>query len=157
MALFFSIFPLKIFAENDNHSKLDSLNSQIEILSHDLDYLRLTYEIYALNTDLKILTMEIGNQIKDIKMSIYHRDFDWKMYKQYKELYNAYQKNLISTKELIAAKQQYFLVKALSSNLTENEKSLLSRSHGMTEGIYNQAELSIEMMKSALDIYYKYM
>lgn len=153
-----SVMPFNVLAESNSQQRhLDSLNVKIVALSHDLDYLRLTYEIYVLNADLKIVAMGIENQIRDIKMCIYHHDFNIDMYKQYKELYDSYRGNLDATKELISVKQNYFLLKVFTDSLTEEEKDLLSRNYRMADGLYQQAELSLNMMKSAIDLYYKYM
>ncbi|MCM1355196.1 MAG: hypothetical protein NC212_02180 [Staphylococcus sp.] len=153
----FSTLPFKVFGENNGYANMDSLNVKIESLSHDLDYLTLTYEIYVMNTDLRFFNIEIKDQINSIRIDLYHHDFDRDMYRSYKKVYNGFRENLDSSKNLIDVKRKFYLAKVQTCDLTKLEEDILSNSFEVTDKLYKRAEISLDGMKSALDLYYKSM
>lgn len=144
-------------AEGGNQSKMNSVNEQLEILTHDLDYLRLTYEGYSLNNDLKLVTLQMDSYIKDMRMSIYIGNYSKEAYRGYKKLYDAFHENLEAYKRLIASKRYYYKVKLENGIFNEDEKDLLSKSYGMMDGSYDTAKITLEEVKRLLDLYYESM
>lgn len=149
------VFPFDSEAQTNTESKIEELSVKIDSLTHQIDYIKMSYEVYVLNTDLKIFTQDVNSQIKDMKMNIYHHDCDRDMYRMYSRMYDAYRDNLESRKELIESKQRLFIVMMISREWSEKELNVLTQSYDMTKGIFHQAELTLDMMKDILDIYHK--
>lgn len=145
----------KVYADVNNVPNIRIGTEKVDSLEHQLDFLKLSYEVYTLNTDLKLFTSDVNSQIKDMKISIYHHDCDRDMYRMYSRMYDAYRENLESTKGLIESKQGLFVAMMISREWSDSELSVLTQSYDMTKGLYHQAELVLDMMKDVLDIYRK--
>ncbi|MBD5201824.1 MAG: hypothetical protein HDS81_00710 [Bacteroidales bacterium] len=155
ISFIFCVLPFGSKAETNNDVIKEELSLQIDSLTHQIDYIKMSYEAYVLNTDLKIFTHDVNSQIKDMKMNIYHRNCDRDLYRMYSNMYDSYQDNLESTKELIEAKQRLFIAMMIAKIWSEEERNLLFHSYDMTSGLYRQAELTLDMMKDILDVYRK--
>ncbi|MDE6322828.1 MAG: hypothetical protein K2L85_01765 [Paramuribaculum sp.] len=149
------VFPFNSEAQTNTESKIEELSVKVDSLTHQIDYFRMSYEMYVLNTDLKLFTQDVNSQIKDMKMNIYHHDCDRDMYRMYSHLYDSYRYNLKSIKGLIESKQQFFIAMVIAKEWSEEELNVLTQSYDMTKGLFLQAELALDMMKNILDIYHK--
>ena len=155
ISLNFFAFPLGSKAQTVTGSKIVDLSVQIDSLTHQIDYIKMSYEAYVLNTDLKIFTHDVNSQIKDMKMDILHRNYDRDMYKMYSRTYDVYRDELEATKELIESKQRLFIAMLILRKWSEEERNMLIKNYEITEGLYNKAELTLDMMKDILDLYHK--
>lgn len=50
------VFPFDSEAQTNTESKIEELSVKIDSLTHQIDYIKMSYEVYVLNTDLKIFT-----------------------------------------------------------------------------------------------------
>ncbi len=48
------VFPFDSEAQTNTESKIEELSVKIDSLTHQIDYIKMSYEVYVLNTDLKI-------------------------------------------------------------------------------------------------------
>lgn len=150
------------YAQEDNSSfmvapadstKEISLTQRIDSLEHELSYIKLSYELYTLNNDLSTFKNEIGIASNAIQINIYTRNFDYELYKSYKDNYEANKDRLLSFQELIEAKKTYFWLKIITYPYTENEKKMLLLSYTTIDKGYSALESSLKLMKVCLDMY----
>ena len=130
-----------------------SLTQRIDSLEHELSYIKLSYELYTLNNDLSTFKNEIGIASNAIQINIYTRNFDYELYKSYKDNYEANKDKLLSFQELIEAKKTYFWLKIITYPYTENEKKMLLLSYTTIDKGYSALESSLKLMKVCLDMY----
>lgn len=78
-----------------------SLTQRVDSLEHELSYIKLSYELYTLNNDLSIFNNDIGVRTNAIQINIYTHNFDYKLYKAYKDNYEATKDKLLSYQDLI--------------------------------------------------------
>ena len=96
---------------------------------------------------------EIGIASNAIQINIYTRNFDYELYKSYKDNYEANKDKLLSFQELIEAKKTYFWLKIITYPYTENEKKMLLLSYTTIDKGYSALESSLKLMKVCLDMY----
>ena len=130
-----------------------SLTQRVDSLEHELSYIKLSYELYTLNNDLSTFKNEIGIASNAIQINIYTRNFDYELYKSYKDNYEANKDKLLSFQELIEAKKTYFWLKIITYPYTENEKKMLLLSYTTIDKGYSALESSLKLMKVCLDMY----
>lgn len=53
------VFPFDSEAQTNTESKIEELSVKIDSLTHQIDYIKMSYEVYVLNTDLKIFTQDV--------------------------------------------------------------------------------------------------
>lgn len=130
-----------------------SLTQRIDSLEHELSYVKLSYELYILNNDLAVFKNNIGITTNEMQINIYERNFDYKLYKAYKDNYEANKEKLLSFQELIETKKTYFWLKITIYPYSENEKKLLLASYMTIDNGYSALESSLKLMKVCLDMY----
>lgn len=130
-----------------------SLTQRVDSLEHELSYIKLSYELYTLNNDLSIFNNDIGVRTNAIQINIYTHNFDYKLYKAYKDNYEATKDKLLSYQDLIETKKTYFWLKIITYPNTEVEKKLLLSSYMTIDKGYSQLESSLKLMKICLDMY----
>ncbi len=130
-----------------------SLTQRIDSLEHELSYVKLSYELYALNNDLAVFRSDIGITTSAIRLNICERNFDYKLYKSYKDNYETSKEQLLSFQELIETKKTYFWLKITIYPYSETEKNLLLASYMKIDKGYSALESSLKLMKVCLDMY----
>lgn len=130
-----------------------SLIQRIDSLEHELSYVKLSYELYTLNNDLAVLKNYIGITTNQMQINIYERNFDYRLYKVYKDNYEINKEKLLSLQELIENKKTYLWHKITIYPYSENEKNLLLSSYMLIDNGYSALESSLKLMKVCLDIY----
>lgn len=85
--------------------------------------------------------------------SLSFHNFDYKLYKAYKDNYEATKDKLLSYQDLIETKKTYFWLKIITYPYTEVEKKLLLSSYMTIDKGYSQLESSLKLMKICLDMY----
>lgn len=147
------LIPFDSKAEINDDSKIEELSLQIDSLTHQVDFLKMSYNAYVMNNDLKILALEVNSRINDMKMNLYHNSCSIELYKMYSRLYDSFKSNLESTKELIESQQGLFIAMLLYREWPTNELDTLNQAYGMTKGLYERAEIILDMMKDLLGLY----
>lgn len=132
-----------------------SLILRIDSLEHELSYIKLSYELYTLNSDLAVFKNDIGIATNAMQINIYTRNFDYELYKSYKNNYEVNKDRLLSFQELIETKKTYFWLKIITYPYTEDEKKILLSSYTIIDKGYSALESSLKLMKICLDMYKK--
>lgn len=128
-----------------------SLTQRIDSLEHELSFVKLSYELYTLKNDLDVFRNDIGITINEMRINIYERNFDYELYKAYKDNYEATPKKLLSFQ--IETQKTYLGLKITTYPYSENEKELLLAIYMTINNGYSALESTIQYMKVCLDMY----
>lgn len=158
--LFLCLFALTFcsgFAQSQKPQENDqALVQRIDSLEHELSYLKLSYDLYTLNSDMKMAASEIYAKYLVVREDINHRIFDKELGNAYKRYYKICEGQRESFDRLIKAKKNYFAIKVATYPYSENEMGVLKASYDLIDNAYDSLESSIELLKMALDTYYKF-
>lgn len=78
----------------DSQIEVQALVHRVDSLEHELSYLKLTYELYTLNSDIIMFANEVYTRSIAIQLDLYNRNFNSKLGYSYQQYYDhAYVKN----------------------------------------------------------------
>lgn len=145
-----------IHAQSQNQQEeIKALVQRVDSLEHELSYLKLSYELNTLYTDMTMLTSQVEIKLSDIKMDIYHRNFNPQFVDMYQRYYEscqgqkqAFSKNIEATKEL-------FFLKVMTHSYSETELSVLNASYERIDKVFESLETTIDYFKAIADVYAK--
>lgn len=149
-----------IFAQaqsTGNQDESQSLIQRVDSLEHELSYLKLTYELSTLNSDIIMFSNEVYTKSISIQLDLYNQNFDRRLGEAYKRYYESCLHRQESFSELIEAKQTFFAVKVLTYPYTELELNTLMASYNVIKDAYNSLESSMNLLKLSIETYQKYM
>ncbi len=161
--LVFVLFAISIRAQSqdqlpqDQQVELQSLIQKVDSLEHELSYIKLTYELYTLNSDIKMFANEAYTKSIAIQLNLYNRNFDSKLGKSYQQEYESCVDRKQSTFRLIEAKKEFFTLKVITYPYTESELSTLMAIYNATDVAYKHLDKSLNMLKITIDAYQELM
>ena len=110
----------------DDKQQMQVLSQRVDSLAHELSYLKLTYEINELNSDLIQFKDDVSITALNVQLNLYNRNFD-------RELGRAYQENLKSCENqrksfdnLVKAKKDMFAISIHTLQFTDIELNILN-------------------------------
>lgn len=138
---------INISAQEINESqKVDSLQYKLDKLQHDYDLLDCSFQLHRLAADLENFNNGINTKSNAILINCYHSRYDSKLYRAYKDNYDASEENLTS-KEYLAFSTIFLVMgKMESSTFSEEEIKVLNAA-------IKNVESSLSSAKSALNYY----
>lgn len=139
----------------DPQVEINALTQRVDSLEHDLTYLELCNKLSELDSDIKILTNEVTIKALGIKIDLFHNNVSSKLGSVYPSLYEGYQSNAESTKELIIKTATYCILKASVSNFTPSEKDYLESKIDILNTHFKSLEGSLKVFKIVMDEYTK--
>ncbi len=137
-------------------TKLDSLVQKVDSLEHELSYLKLSYELDALNSDITIFSNEVYTKSIAIQLDLYNRNFDHELASTYKRYYESCENKMRSLAELIEAKKTFFVVKVLTYTYSEKELKTLYASNSVISSAYESLQSSMKILELTVKAYSKY-
>ncbi len=150
--LVFSSF--SVYAQSqDSIGQIQTLVQRVDSLEHELSYLKLTYELKSLNSEMSIFAQEISSKAIEIQLYIYNRNFDYDLYDSYKRYYKLCMSRKETFKELINAEKYYFTVKVVTFPFSENEMEVLMSNYRLIDDTYEVIEKSIDYLKIVVNTY----
>lgn len=153
ITLFFSIFFLGK-AQTPTQTEVDSLSAKVNTLAHNLDYLKLTYELNILRSELNIAASEANIKSLEMKQDIYHSSkFDIDLYNSYRDWNQSAIEQKESYSRLIEAKKRLVAISLLTGDFTEDESDLLIQTCGVIDNAYNSYEAALSMVQKILDVW----
>lgn len=161
--LVFVLFAISIQAQpqdqppQDQQVELQSLIQKVDSLEHELSYLKLTYELYTLNSDIKMFANEAYTKSIAIQLNLYNRNFDSKLGKSYQQYYESCLNQKQSIFRLIEATKEFFTLKVITYPYTESELSTLMARYNVIDDAYDCLEQSLNMLKITIDAYQELM
>ncbi len=152
--LVFGLSLLSVHAQTQNpQDEMQTLVSKVDSLEHELSYLKLTYELYTLNTDLKIFANEVYAKTVGIKLDLYNRNFDSGLGDAYQYYYDSCKAQMQAYSELVDAKKKLFTMKITTFPYTETEKNSLIASYNVIDNAYESLESSVKLLKIVVGLY----
>lgn len=143
-------------AQNTESTQMsvDSLATKVKTLEHNLDYLKVTYELNILRCELNIAASEANIKSLQMKMNIYHSSkFDIDLYNSYCDWHQSAISQKESFSRLIEAKKSLAVMTIFSSNFTNDETDLLIQTCGVIDKAFNSYEAALNMVQKVLDVW----
>lgn len=154
LVLVLSIFSVNAQSQN-SQEKMQTLVQRVDSLEHELSYLKLTYELSTLNSDMELFSNAINIKSLDIQLNLYNRNFDSQLGYAYQRYYKSCQERKQSISELIEAKKTFFVLKVITYPFSESEMNTLKTSYNVIDNAYKSIETSMELLKIVMDAYNK--
>lgn len=154
LVLVLSIFSVNAQSQN-SQEKMQTLVQRVDSLEHELSYLKLTYELSTLNSDMELFSNAINIKSLDIQLNLYNRNFDSQLGYAYQRYYKSCQERKQSISELIEAKKTFFVLKVITYPFSESEMNTLKTSYNVIDNAYKSIETSMELLKIVMDTYNK--
>lgn len=154
LVLVLSIFSVNAQSQN-SQEKMQTLVQRVDSLEHELSYLKLTYELSTLNSDMTLFSNAINIKSLDIQLNLYNRNFNSQLGYAYQRYYKSCQERKQSISELIEAKKTFFVLKVITYPFSESEMNTLKTSYNVIDNAYKSIETSMELLKIFVDAYNK--
>ena len=90
--ILFSVYAFSISIQaqsQDSQIEVHALVHRVDSLEHELSYLKLTYELYTLNSDLTMFANEVYTKSIAIQLDLYNRNFNSKLGQSYQQYYES--------------------------------------------------------------------
>lgn len=153
------ILLLLLFASSANaqsqgdKQQMQALIQRVDSLAHELSYLKLTYEINTLNSDLISFKNEVYATALEVQINLYNRNFDRKLGRVYQGYFKSCENKRKSFDSLVKAKKDLFAIMMYTQQYTENELNSLIASYGLIDDILDSLDESMKLMGIAIDAY----
>ena len=134
---------------------IDSLVVKLNTLRRNYDYLYCDLELNKAQLELKDLSNSISIASNSLLISYYQGKYDRDLYDSYSRLYESYLNNLDSTYDKVDAVKLLVVGKALTSNFTEQEISIVTKTIGLLDSSIANVESSLNHFKVVIDGYRK--
>lgn len=145
--LMMSVVAINLSAQERNEfQKIDSLQYKLDKLQHDYDFLDCSFQLHRLAADLENFNNGISTKSNAILINCYHSRYDSKLYRAYRDNYDASEEDLTSKEYLIFS--TIFLVMGKMESLTFSEEEIKT----LNAAIKN-VDSSLSAAKSALNYY----
>ena len=154
LVLVLSIFSVNAQSQN-SQEKMQTLVQRVDSLEHELSYLKLTYELNTLNSDMKLFLNEINIKSLEIQLNLYNRNFNSQLGYAYQRYYKSCQEKKQSISELIEAKKTFFILKVITYPFSESEMNTLKASYNVIDNAYELIGSSMKLLKFVVDAYNK--
>lgn len=155
------VFVLSFFSvhaqSNDSQKEIQTLVQRVDSLEHELSYLKLTYELNTLNSDITMFANEVYTKCIAIQLDIYNRNFNSKLGDSYQRYYESCQCKKQSISELIEAKKMLFTVKVITYPYSESELNTLKASYNVINDAYDSLGKSMELLEIVIDTYNEFL
>lgn len=132
---------------------IDSLVVKLNTLQRNYDYLYCDLELNKAQLELKDLSNSISISSNSLLISYYQGRYDRDLYDSYSRLYESNQKALNSACEKVDAVKLLVVSKALTSNFTEQEISVITKAIGLLDSSIANVESTLRHFKVVIDAY----
>ncbi len=154
LVLVLSIFSVNAQSQNSQEKK-QTLVQRVDSLEHELSYLKLTYELSTLNSDMTLFSNAINIKSLEIQLNLYNRNFNSQLGYAYQRYYKSCQERKQSISELIESKKTFFVLKVITYPFSESEMNTLNASYNVIDNAYESIGKSMELLKIVVDAYNK--
>lgn len=152
LVLVLSIFFVNAQSQN-SQEKMQTLVQRVDSLEHELSYLKLTYELSTLNSDMTLFSNEIHSKTLEIQLYLYNRNFNSQLGNAYQQYYKSCQEKKQSISELIEAEKTFFVLKVITYPFSESEMNALKAKYKVIDKAYDSLSKSMELFKIVMDAY----
>lgn len=158
LLLFIASYSTAINAQEQSYKslelKIDSLQQQVDKLTHDYQFLDCSSKLDRFNLTLSNYINGLRNSVDRLMITIYHdRTYDAKMYRVTKMDYDASAGLLEDYKSQVSILKWSASVSAEAYAFSESEMNLLDATFKAIDSAINSAEISLEYYKQVLGVY----
>lgn len=132
---------------------IDSLVVKLNTLQRNYDYLYCDLELNKAQLELKDLSNSISIASNSLLISYYQGKYDRDLYDSYSKLYESHIRNLDSMCDKVDAVKLAVVTKALTSNFTEQEISVITNTIGLLDSSIANVESTLKHFKVVIDGY----
>lgn len=151
------VFVLSIISVNaqsqNSQEEMQTPVQRIDSLEHELLYLKLTYELSTLNSDMTLFINEIDIKSLGIQLNISNRNFNSQLGYVYQLYYKSCQEKKQAISELIEAEKTFFVLKVITYPFSESEMNALKAKYKVIDKAYESIGKSMELLKIVMDAY----
>lgn len=147
-------FPTYACAQN-SQEELCALVQRVDSLEHELSYLKLNCDLRTLNYDITALTNEVMLKCTEVKIDIYHRNFDSQYVDMHKGYYEMFQRQKGATLANIESTKKLFHLKVLICPYSKEELDVLNAYYDRIDVAYDGLELAIDYFRALAEGYAK--
>lgn len=145
-------------AQSQNSQKdVQILAQRVDSLEHELSYLKLTYELNTLNSDITMFANDVYTKSIEIQLNYYNRNFYSALGNSYQRYYESCQHKKQAMSELIETRKMSFQIKVMTYPYTENELKTLNASYNVINYAFDTLETSMDVLKNAIKAYNKFL
>lgn len=159
--LFSLAFMLSFFSihaqSQASQDEMQTLVQKVDSLEHELSYLKLTYKLNALKSDIVIFANEMHAKSLEIQLGIYNKDFDSRLKDAYQGYYESCKDKKQAFTELIETTKTFFVMKVFTYHYSESELNELMSTYKVISAASNALEASMNLLKSTIEAYIKSM
>ena len=132
---------------------IDSLAVKLNTLQRNYDYLYCDLELNKAQLQLMDLSNSINIASNSLLISYYQGKYDRDLYDSYSRLYESYLKTLDSSCDKVEVVKLAVVSRALTSNFTEQEISVITKTIGLLYSSIANVESSLKHFKVVIDGY----
>lgn len=161
--LFSLAFMLSFFSihaqSQASRDEMQTLVQRVDSLEHELAYLKLTYKLNTLKSDIVIFANEMHAKSLEIQLHIYNnnKDPDSRLKDSYQKYYETCKARKQAFTELIEATKTFFVMKVFRYPYSESELNELMSTYKLISTAPNLLEASMDLLKSTIEAYIKLM
>lgn len=137
----------------DNQQQLQTLVQKVDSLAHELSYLKLNYEINALNSDILTFKNMLNATALEVQMNLFNRNFDSRLGRAYNETYKSCESRRKSIDELVKSMKDTFSLMINTQSYTNKEISVLTSNYDLTEKILVSLDTTMNVLKIVIEAY----
>ncbi len=137
----------------DSQEVTQILVHRVDSLEHELSYLKLTYELDRLNSDITMFANEVYTKSIAIQLDLYNRNFNSKLGNSYQQYYESCLRKKQTISGLIEAQKRFFTLKVITYPYSERELDTLMARCNVIDDAYDILEHSMNLFKITFDVY----
>ena len=147
---------ISIQAQSQNsRTEVHALVHRVDSLEHELSYLKLSYELETLYTDMTIFSNEMYGRATDIRLMRLSGNYDSELAESYEGYYNSCKRKKQSIDELADIKKKNATLAIMYYPYTEDEFELLIRRLKMLDYVSNVVDDTLIVLRESLNAYQK--
>lgn len=147
-----SLFTIQAHAQ-DSREELQSLIHKVDSLEHELAYLKLSYELDRLNSNLSTFAHELHLKYSDIQINVLYQIFNSELANAYNKYYEVCQEKQLSSLSLIESVKEVYILSILTHQFSEDELNSLKARYDLIGYSYDSVCKTMEMLKIATEMY----
>lgn len=153
-SLVFVLSFFSIHAQSQNsHEEYKNLVQKVDSLEHELSYLKLTYGLNTLKSDMEMFSKDIDTKSIEIQLKLYNRDFNPELGDLYQQYYKKCQRHKKVISEAIEAQKILYTFKVMTYPYSESELKALKISYDLINSTFESLEVSMDVLKATIDLY----
>ena len=147
-------FPLNAQVQT-SQDEMRAIVQKVDSLEHELSYLKLSYELETLYTDMTIFSNEMYGRATDIRLMRLSGNYDSELAESYEGYYNSCKRKKQSIDELADIKKKNATLAIMYYPYTEDEFELLIRRLKMLDYVSNVVDDTLIVLRESLNAYQK--